>query len=153
MAIATTSVWISAKVAVSSELVPNHDSTIDGVMTFECGPISRMEAPSSLTLAINSSSHAATRPGTSSGTVTVRTRNAQEAPHICAHSSRLLSICSMTPAMVRTPSGRNTVMYAIKRSHRVPLIGMGNTTHAHIMPNANTSRGTACGNITTYSIT
>ena len=82
---------------------------MDGVITFECGPINRMDAPSSRTLAMNSSSQAATRPGTSSGILTVRIRNVQEAPHICAHSSRLLSTCSITPAMVRTPSGRNTV--------------------------------------------
>ena len=82
---------------------------MEGVKTLECGPISRIEAPSSRTLAMNSSNQAATRPGLSSGTVTVRTRYAHDAPHICAHSSRLLSICSMTPAMVRTPSGRKTV--------------------------------------------
>ena len=87
----------------------NQLSTIEGIITLECGPISRIEAPSSRTLAMNSSSHVAIRPGISNGTVTVRVRNVHEAPHICAHSSRLLSICSITPAIVRTPSGRNTV--------------------------------------------
>ena len=70
----TASVWISAIAAVSSELVENHDSTIDGVITLAFGPIRRIEAPSSRTLAMNSSSHAATRPGLSSGIVTVRMR-------------------------------------------------------------------------------
>ena len=76
MASATTSVWISAKAAVSSELVPNQDSTIEGVITLEYGPISNIEAPSSRTLAMNNNNQAATRPGLSSGIVTVRTRNA-----------------------------------------------------------------------------
>ena len=63
MASATTNVWIRARVAVSSELVPNQDLTMEGVKTLECGPISRIEAPSSRTLAMNSSNQAATRPG------------------------------------------------------------------------------------------
>src|SRR5262249_16132629 len=78
---ATTSVWMKARVAVSSELVPNQDSTIEGAITFECGPINKIEAPSSRTLAMNSSNHAAIRPGLSRGIVTVRTRNTQDAPH------------------------------------------------------------------------
>ena len=32
-------------------------------------------------------------------------------------------------------------------------MGIGNTSHAHIIPNAKTSRGTACGNMTMYSST
>ena len=74
MAAATTSVWISAMAAVSSALLANHDSTIAGVITLAFGPISRIEAPSSRTLATNSSSQAATRPGRSSGMVMVRMR-------------------------------------------------------------------------------
>jgi hypothetical protein len=60
--------------AVSSELVENQDSTMAGVMTLALGPISKIDAPSSRTLAMNSSSQAATRPGLSSGIVTVRRR-------------------------------------------------------------------------------
>ena len=60
--------------AVSSELVENHDSTMAGVMTLALGPISKMEAPSSRTLAMNRSSHAAISPGLRSGIVTVRSR-------------------------------------------------------------------------------
>ena len=45
-----------------------------GVMTLAFGPISRMDAPSSRTLAMKSSSQAAIRPGRSSGMVTVRIR-------------------------------------------------------------------------------
>ena len=60
--------------AVSSELVENHDSTMAGVMTLDFGPISKIDAPNSRTLAMKSRSHAATRPGLSSGMVTVRRR-------------------------------------------------------------------------------
>ena len=60
--------------AVSSELVENQDSTMAGVMTLALGPISRMDAPSSRTLAMNSRSHAAIRPGLRRGMVTVRRR-------------------------------------------------------------------------------
>jgi len=59
---------------VSSVELANQLSTIDGVITLECGPIRRIEAPSSRMLATNSSSQAAIRPGQSSGTVTVRMR-------------------------------------------------------------------------------
>ena len=55
MANPTTNVWISAIAAVSSELLANQDSTIACVSNFECGPISWIEAPSSRTLATNSS--------------------------------------------------------------------------------------------------
>jgi hypothetical protein len=105
---------------VSSVLVENQDSTMAGVMTLAPGPINRMDAPSSRTLAMKRSSHAATSPGRSSGMVTVRRRWPQVAPHICADSSRERSIWRMTPAMVRSPRGRNTVRYAMSRSHRVP---------------------------------
>src|SRR5262249_32616334 len=64
----------SAMAAVSSVLVENHDSTIAGVMTFAFGPISKIDAPSSRTLAMKSRSHAAISPGLSSGIVTVRSR-------------------------------------------------------------------------------
>ena len=60
--------------AVSSELVENQDSTMAGVMTLAFGPISRIDAPSSRTLAMKSRSHAAIRPGLRSGMVTVRSR-------------------------------------------------------------------------------
>ena len=60
--------------AVSSELVENHASTIAGVITLLSGPISRIEAPSSRTLATKMSSQAASRPGRSSGAVMVRRR-------------------------------------------------------------------------------
>src|SRR5207247_9580821 len=69
-AMATASVWRTAMAAVSSELVENHASTMAGVMTFAFGPIKRMDAPSSRTLAMKSRSHAATRPGLSSGKLT-----------------------------------------------------------------------------------
>ena len=55
-------------------LVENQDSTMAGVMTLALGPISKIDAPSSRTLAMKSSSHAAIRPGFSSGMVTVRSR-------------------------------------------------------------------------------
>ena len=71
---ATASVCSSAIAAVSSVLVENHDSTMAGVMTLEWGPINKMDAPSSRTLAMNSSSQAAMRPGRSRGIVTVRSR-------------------------------------------------------------------------------
>src|SRR5256885_11455355 len=73
-ATATASVCSSAIAAVSSVLVENHDSTMAGVMTLAFGPMSKMDAPSSRTLAMNSSSQAATSPGRSSGSVTVRMR-------------------------------------------------------------------------------
>src|SRR6266536_5301956 len=69
---ATANVWRSAMAAVSSVLVENHDSTMAGVITLAFGPMSRIEAPSSRTLAMKSRSQAATRPGLSSGMVTVR---------------------------------------------------------------------------------
>src|SRR5262249_12446237 len=69
-----TTVWINAMAAVNSELLENQDSTIAGVSTFEVGPISRMEAPSSRTLATKINSHAARRPGRRSGTRMVRRR-------------------------------------------------------------------------------
>src|SRR5262249_14526811 len=71
---ATASVCSRAMAAVSSVLVENHDSTMAGVMTLARGPIRRIDAPSSRTLAMNSRSHAATSPGRSSGMVTVRIR-------------------------------------------------------------------------------
>ena len=60
--------------AVSSVLVENHDSTMAGVITFAFGPMRRIEAPSSRTLAMKRSRAAAMRPGRSSGMVTVRRR-------------------------------------------------------------------------------
>src|SRR5262249_21721546 len=69
-----TPVWIKAIAAVNSELLENQDSTMAGVSTFEVGPISRMEAPSSRTLATKISSHAAKRPGRRSGATIVRRR-------------------------------------------------------------------------------
>src|SRR5258706_13371224 len=86
-AIATTAVWISAIAAVSSVELANQLSTIDGVMTFEGGPIRRIEAPSSRMLATNSGGHAASSPGHSSGLETVRMRYPHPGPHITAHSS------------------------------------------------------------------
>ena len=74
MTIAMTAVWIKAIAAVSSELDENQASTIAGVMTFESGPISRMDAPSSRTLATKMSSQAARRPGLNKGAVIVRKR-------------------------------------------------------------------------------
>ena len=59
----TARVWSSAIAAVSSVLVENHDSTMVGVMTLALGPISRIDAPSSRTLAMKRSSQAAIRPG------------------------------------------------------------------------------------------
>jgi len=70
----TARVCNSAIAAVSSVLAENHDSTMAGVMTLALGPISKMEAPSSRTLAMNRSSHAAISPGLRSGIVTVRSR-------------------------------------------------------------------------------
>ena len=71
---AMTAVWMRAIAAVSSELDENQASTIAGVMTLLSDPISRIEAPSSRTLATKISSQAARRPGRSSGTVIVRSR-------------------------------------------------------------------------------
>src|SRR5262249_36053027 len=74
IAMPTTNVWINAIAAVSSELVANQASTIAGVSTLEFGPINRMDAPSSRTLAMKRSSHAAMRPGRNSGMVIRRMR-------------------------------------------------------------------------------
>src|SRR5262249_55597138 len=108
-AAATASVCTNAIAAVSSVLVENHDSTIAGVITLAFGPINRIDAPNSRTLAMNRRSQAATSPGLSSGMVTVRIRYPQDAPHICADSSSVRSIWSITPEMVRRPRGRKTV--------------------------------------------
>jgi hypothetical protein len=45
---------------------------IDGAMTCALGPTRKIDTPSSRTLAMNKSSHAATMPGRSNGIVTVR---------------------------------------------------------------------------------
>ncbi len=55
----TKAVWISAIAAVSSLEEEKNASTMAGVSTFESGPISRIEAPSSRTLATKMSSQAA----------------------------------------------------------------------------------------------
>ena len=55
-ATATASVCSRAMAEASSVLVENHDSTIAGVMTLDFGPTSKIDAPSSRTLAMNSSS-------------------------------------------------------------------------------------------------
>ena len=68
----TMAVWISAMAADSSELEVSHELTIAGAITLEFGPIRKIETPSSRTEAMKISSHAATRPGRSSGMVTVR---------------------------------------------------------------------------------
>ena len=65
---------LRAIAAVSSVLVENHDSTMAGVMTLAFGPMSKIEAPSSRTLAMKSRSQAAMSPGRRSGIVTVRIR-------------------------------------------------------------------------------
>ena len=54
--------------AVSSELVENQASTIAGVITLLFGPISRIDAPSSRTLATKISSQAASSPGRAAAT-------------------------------------------------------------------------------------
>ena len=68
----TIAVWISAIAADSSELEVSQELTIAGAITLEFGPIRKIETPSSRTEAMKISSHAATRPGRSSGMVTVR---------------------------------------------------------------------------------
>ena len=69
-----TTVWMSAMAAVNSELDENQASTMAGVMTLLSGPISRIDAPSSRTLATKINSQAASRPGLSNGAVIVRIR-------------------------------------------------------------------------------
>ena len=64
----------SAIAAVSSVLVENQDSTMAGAMTLALGPVRRIDAPSSRTLAMKRRSQAATRPGLRRGMVTVRSR-------------------------------------------------------------------------------
>ena len=93
---------------------------IAGDTTLDCGPIRKIDAPSSRIEAIRISSHAAASPGRSSGREIVRIWCAHEAPQTRAHSSRLRSTCMITPAMVRSPKGRNTVKYAIPSSQSVP---------------------------------
>ena len=59
-----------------SKLIPNKPGqhiTIDGAITFEYGPIRNTDTPSSRTEAMKINSHAATRPGRNSGSVTVAT--------------------------------------------------------------------------------
>ena len=73
-ATATARVWIRAIAAVSSVLMENQASTMAGVMALAFGPVSRMDAPNSRTLATNRSSQAAITPGRSSGSVTERSR-------------------------------------------------------------------------------
>ena len=83
--------------------------TIAGAITFEFADIKKIDAPSSRTEEMKINSHAATIPGRNNGNVTVRICWLQEAPQTRAHSSRLLSICSTTPASVRNPNGYSTV--------------------------------------------
>src|SRR5262249_61857082 len=73
-AASTARVCKSAIAAVTSVLDENQASTMAGVITLAFGPINRIDAPSSRTLAMNRRSHAATSPGLSSGRVTVRSR-------------------------------------------------------------------------------
>src|SRR5580658_1581105 len=61
IATATTPVWISASVAVSSDAVPSQDSTIAGVITLECSPISRIDAPGKADMWNSRSNHAFVR--------------------------------------------------------------------------------------------
>jgi len=68
----TAALWISAKAADNSVEELIQALTIEGAMTCAFGPTKRIEAPSSRTLAINSSSQAARIPGRSKGKVTVR---------------------------------------------------------------------------------
>src|SRR5215471_7593201 len=119
-AINTAADWISASAeeSVDDELSPA--SIIEGAMTLALLPTRKIDTPSSLTLAINTNSHAAIIPGRSSGSVTVRIRKPHDAPQTRAHSSRLLSIWSTTPARVRTPSGISTVKYANAINQSVP---------------------------------
>src|SRR4051794_32282761 len=105
----TVAVWISAIAAVSSVPLEAKAETIDGAITRASGPIRKTDTPNSRTQAMKISSHAARMPGRNSGRVTVRIWYSQPAPQTRAHSSRLLSICSTTPASVRTPSGSITV--------------------------------------------
>src|SRR3954470_6286405 len=71
-ATATVRVWMSARAAVSSLLELFQALAIEGAITLALGPMRKIEAPSSLTLAMNMRSHAARIPGRSSGRVTVR---------------------------------------------------------------------------------
>src|ERR1051326_5225721 len=120
---------------------------IAGPMTFVLAEINRMDALTSRTDTMNSSTHAA-RTGFNSGSVTVRIVASQVAPHTRAHSSTLLSSCRITPATVRTPSGKKIVRYARMISHNVPYTPIGMTIQAHRSRSENTIFGTACGNIT-----
>ena len=93
---------------------------IAGPMTLVRGPMSNTDVPTSRTLAIKSSTQAAIKPGRSNGMVTVQSWYSHEAPHTRAHSSTLLSSWTITPEIVRTPRGRNTVRYPNNRSQIVP---------------------------------
>src|SRR5215472_2379451 len=119
-AMKTAADWISAKAAESVEDELSHASIIDGAMTLALLPTRKIETPSSLTLAMKTNSLAAIIPGRSSGSATVRIRYPHDAPQTRAHSSRLLSTWSTTPARVRTPSGISTVKYANAINHSVP---------------------------------
>ena len=66
--------WISAKAEESVDDELSHASMIEGAMTLALLPTRKIETPSSLTLAMNTNSHAAIIPGRSSGSVTVRIR-------------------------------------------------------------------------------
>ena len=50
----------------------SHELMIDGATTLACGPTRKIETPSSRTLAMKTRSQAATMPGRSNGSVTVR---------------------------------------------------------------------------------
>jgi hypothetical protein len=71
-AMKTVAVWINAIAADSSELELSQELTIAGAITLEFGPMRKIETPSSRTDAMKIRSHAATKPGRSSGIVTVR---------------------------------------------------------------------------------
>ncbi len=71
-AMKTVAVWMSAMAADNSELELSQELTIAGAITLEFGPIRKIDTPSSRTEAMKISSQAATRPGRSSGMVTVR---------------------------------------------------------------------------------
>src|SRR3954465_6278272 len=88
--------WIRASAADRVEDELSHASMIDGAMTLALLPTRKIDTPSSRTLAMNTSSHAAMIPGRNNGRVTVRIWWNHDAPQTRAHSSRLLSICNTT---------------------------------------------------------
>ena len=105
----TIAVWISAIAADSSELEVSQELTIAGAITLEFGPIRKTETPEFAHRGDEDQQPCRDQPRAQQRQGDGAHLIAPAAPQTRAHSSRLWSICSTTPAMVRRPSGSNTV--------------------------------------------